>query len=52
MIACLILFTVQGFLGAFDMIYHHELTERLPWKITAKKELFIHGVRGFFYCIT
>lgn len=51
MIECLILFAFQGFLGAFDVLYHHEFKERLPWKKTAKKELFIHGIRGFFYCI-
>lgn len=45
------MFMVQGFLGAFDTIYHHELTERLPWRITATRELKLHGVRNFIYSI-
>lgn len=47
----LILFAVQGALGAFDTIYHHELTERLPWRRTAVRELKLHGVRNFFYSL-
>lgn len=47
----LIAFTIQGLLGAFDTIYHHELTERLPWRQTAAKELKLHGVRNFIYSI-
>lgn len=47
----LIIFAIQGLLGAFDTIYHHELTERLPWKKSAAKELKLHGVRNFFYSI-
>ena len=47
----LIIFSIQGLLGAFDTIYHHELTERLPWQPTAAKELKLHGVRNFFYSI-
>ncbi|MES2674292.1 MAG: TIGR01777 family oxidoreductase [Pseudomonadota bacterium] len=47
----LMIFAVQGLLGAFDTIYHHELTERLPWRPTAAKELKLHGIRNFFYCI-
>ncbi len=47
----LIIFAVQGLLGAFDTIYHHELTQRLPWRQTAARELKLHGVRNFFYSI-
>ena len=47
----LILFTIQGLLGAFDTLYHHELKERLPWKKSAKKELKIHAIRNVFYFI-
>lgn len=47
----LIIFSIQGLLGAFDTIYHHELTERLPWRQSAAKELTLHGVRNFFYSI-
>jgi uncharacterized protein (TIGR01777 family) len=47
----LIFFTIQGLMGAFDTLYHHEFKERLPWRNTAKKELYIHGVRNFFYFV-
>jgi hypothetical protein len=47
----LIIFILQGLLGAFDTIYHHELTERLPWRPGAAKELKLHGIRNFFYSI-
>ncbi|MDC7684980.1 TIGR01777 family oxidoreductase [Asticcacaulis sp. BYS171W] len=43
------LMTIQGVMGAFDTLYHHEFTERLPWKPQAGRELFIHGLRNLFY---
>lgn len=49
MITLLVLMTLQGCLGAFDTLYHHEFTERLPWKPQAGRELFIHGLRNLFY---
>ncbi len=49
--ALLILFAIQGVLGAFDTLYHHELKERLPWKRTAATELKLHGARNFIYSI-
>ncbi|ESQ92013.1 hypothetical protein ABAC460_03695 [Asticcacaulis sp. AC460] len=49
--ALLLMMTIQGCLGAFDTIYHHEFTERLPWKASASRELWIHGIRNFFYGI-
>ena len=42
---------VQGLLGAFDMFYHHELKEKLPWRETASTELILHGVRNYLYSI-
>ncbi len=45
----LLMMTLQGLMGAFDTLYHHEFTERLPWKASAAQELWIHGVRNFFY---
>lgn len=42
---------VQGILGAFDMFYHHEFKEKLPWRPTASTEMLLHGVRNFFYAI-
>lgn len=43
------LMAVQGCLGAFDTIYHHELTEALAQRQSAKRELFIHAVRACLY---
>ena len=47
----LIFFTIQGLLGAFDTIYHHELKERLPWKKLASQELYIHAIRNSLYFV-
>ncbi len=47
----LLMVTLQGLLGAFDTLYHHEFKERLPWRPTARQELWIHSVRNFFYAI-
>jgi uncharacterized protein len=41
--------SIQAALGAFDNIYHHELTERLPWRPSQSTEQFIHSVRGVLY---
>lgn len=38
-------------MGAFDVIYHHELTERLAWREGAAKELKLHAARNFFYAL-
>lgn len=43
------LMAVQGLLGAFDTIYHHELTEALPQRPSARRELSIHAVRALIY---
>jgi uncharacterized protein (TIGR01777 family) len=43
------LMSAQGILGAFDTLYHHELTEALPQRSTARKELSIHAVRAIIY---
>ena len=32
------LVSLQLFMGCFDVIYHHELTERLAWRPNAGKE--------------
>jgi uncharacterized protein (TIGR01777 family) len=44
------LMAVQGCLGAFDTVYHHELTEALPGRSSARRELSIHAVRALIYC--
>ena len=43
------LMAAQGCLGAFDTLYHHELTEALPGRATARRELAIHSVRALIY---
>jgi uncharacterized protein (TIGR01777 family) len=43
------LMAAQGCLGAFDTLYHHELTEALPQRATARRELAIHAVRATIY---
>jgi uncharacterized protein (TIGR01777 family) len=43
------LMAAQGCLGAFDTIYHHEMTEALPQRATARRELAIHAVRATIY---
>ena len=46
-----ILLILQGCMGAFDTLYHHEFKLNLPWQSTAKTELLIHAIRNFFYII-
>jgi hypothetical protein len=44
------LLTAQGFLGAFDTIYFHELRARLPALQTrAKSELVLHSLQSLIY---
>lgn len=43
------LMAVQGCLGAFDTLYHHELTEALPNRASARRELSIHAARALIY---
>ena len=44
------LMAIQGCLGAFDTVYHHELTEALPGRASARRELSIHAIRALIYC--
>ena len=43
------LIAIQVALGAFDTLYHHELTERLPWRTSQRHELALHAVRNLLY---
>lgn len=45
------LMAAQGCLGAFDTLYHHELTEALPRQPGARRELAIHAVRALLYAL-
>jgi uncharacterized protein (TIGR01777 family) len=42
---------IQIVMGAFDTIYHHELTERLAWRTSQRHELTLHAVRNLFYAV-
>jgi uncharacterized protein len=46
-----ILIAVQIAMGAFDTLFHHELTERLAWRTTQRRELLLHGVRNLLYAV-
>src|SRR6201995_2306569 len=43
------LITTQVLLGAFDNLWHHEITERLPAKRSAAGELTLHAARELIY---
>lgn len=43
------LLLVQIFMGAFDTLFHHELTQRLGWSPGQQRELQLHGVRNLIY---
>lgn len=51
MLTVLNLFVLQGIMGAFDNLWHHEFTEKLPGRPTAWKELILHSARGALYSI-
>jgi uncharacterized protein (TIGR01777 family) len=45
------LIILQMAMGAFDIAYHHELTERLAWRPAQRRELALHGVRNLLYAV-
>jgi uncharacterized protein (TIGR01777 family) len=45
------LVALQLVMGAFDIAYHHELMERLPWRRSHRHELTLHGVRDGLYAV-
>ncbi len=44
-----VLLAVQVAMGGFDILFHHEMTERLAWKDNAANELRLHAWRNLFY---
>src|ERR1700742_1024816 len=46
-----ILIGIQIAMGAFDTFYHHELTERLAWRPSQRRELKLHGARNLAYAV-
>jgi uncharacterized protein len=45
------LIALQIAMGGFDTFYHHEMTERLAWRASQRRELQLHGIRNFFYAV-
>src|SRR5262249_30824747 len=45
------LVAVQIAMGAFDTLYHHELTERLAWRPSQRRELTLHPLRNRRYAV-
>jgi uncharacterized protein (TIGR01777 family) len=45
------LIVVQLALGLFDIVYHHELTERLAWRPSQHYELKLHAARNLVYAL-
>lgn len=43
------LIALQIAMGAFDTLYHHELTERLAWRQSQRRELALHSARNLLY---
>lgn len=46
-----ILVVLQIAMGGFDILYHHELTERLSWKPSQRRELLLHAARNLIYAV-
>jgi uncharacterized protein len=44
-----VLIALQIVMGAFDTLYHHEMTERLAWRPSQRYELMLHGIRNLLY---
>jgi hypothetical protein len=52
MITALVLFAIQGTLGAFDTLYYHEYRARLPGGVPGTTpELALHGARDLVYAV-
>jgi uncharacterized protein len=43
------LVAAQLAMGLFDVLYHHELTERIAWRRSQRRELTLHAARNFAY---
>lgn len=46
-----IMLSLQVALGGLDNLWHHEITERLPSKATARLELALHAAREALYAL-
>jgi uncharacterized protein len=45
------LIAIQIAMGAFDTFYHHEMTERLAWRPSQRRELRLHSIRNMLYAL-
>jgi uncharacterized protein (TIGR01777 family) len=45
------LIAIQIAMGAFDTFYHHEMTERLAWRPSQRRELQLHSIRNTLYAL-
>lgn len=45
------LVAIQIAMGGFDVVFHHEITERLAWRRSAAHELRLHALRNAFYAV-
>jgi uncharacterized protein (TIGR01777 family) len=45
------LIAIQIAMGAFDTFYHHEMTERLAWRPSQRRELQLHSIRNSLYVL-
>jgi hypothetical protein len=45
------LIAIQIAMGAFDTLYHHEMTERLAWRPSQRHELQLHSIRNMLYAL-
>jgi uncharacterized protein (TIGR01777 family) len=45
------LIAIQIVMGAFDTFYHHEITERLAWRPSQRRELQLHCTRNTLYAL-
>src|SRR5215467_10119143 len=43
------LIALQMAMGMFDILYHHEMTERLAWRPSQHRELQLHAARNMLY---
>ncbi len=43
------LLLIQCVLGAYDSLWHHEFTQALPARRSARRELLLHGARELIY---
>ena len=45
------LLAAQGLMGAYDTLVHHELVERLPRRMEARREIGLHSIRESLYAV-